>query len=111
VASSHGEWMEILSAGAPDSEVAAVRRATTTGEPLGSTDFLEGLERQAGRRLRVQERGRPRRKPESKAEAAAASQASLLAGGEGEQRVKCVPFFPATMDLSATGCVAERTAA
>jgi putative transposase len=76
---NYGEWKEILTVGAPDGEVAAVRRATSTGEPLGSTEFIMGLERQAGRRLRVWERGRPRQKPQSGEEAV--RQACLFAVG------------------------------
>lgn len=34
-------------------------RATRTGEPLGSPEFVRDLERRAGRGLRVVERGRP----------------------------------------------------
>jgi hypothetical protein len=54
----------------PEAESEAVRRATRTGEPLGSRDFISGLERQMGKRLRVGERGRPHRKPQSREEAA-----------------------------------------
>ncbi|MBZ5585919.1 MAG: transposase [Acidobacteriia bacterium] len=64
------EWKEILAAGAPDEECAAVRRATRTGEPLGSRTFLADLERRIGKRLLVLERGRPRRKPRSPEDAA-----------------------------------------
>jgi hypothetical protein len=46
-------------------ECDAVRRATHTGEPLGSREFVTTLERQAGRRLRVLARGRPPKKPEA----------------------------------------------
>ena len=46
----------------PEEECAAVRRATGTGEPLGSPEFLRSLERAAGRRLRVLDRGRPRKR-------------------------------------------------
>lgn len=38
-----------------------IRRATLTGEPLGSREFVSLLERIAGRRLRVLPRGRPRK--------------------------------------------------
>ncbi len=74
-----GEWKEILSAGMSGGEAETVRRATHTGEPLGSRDFLIGLEHRTGKRLRVLERGRPRKKPRSAGEAAI--QACLFAGG------------------------------
>jgi putative transposase len=59
------EWKEILAAGMAECECAAVRRATATGEPLGPREFTADLERQAGRRLRGWERGRPRKPAES----------------------------------------------
>jgi putative transposase len=61
----YGEWQEILSAGMSGGECDTVRRATHTGEPLGSLEFVTTLERQAGRRLRVLARGRPPKKPEA----------------------------------------------
>jgi putative transposase len=61
----YGEWREILTAGIPDGECDSVRRATHTGEPLGTREFVASLERQAGRRLRVLARGRPQKKPEA----------------------------------------------
>ncbi len=73
-----GEWREILSAGISSGECDSLRRATHTGEPLGSREFVTALERQYGRRLRVLARGRPQKKPE--AEDQAGRQASLFAG-------------------------------
>ena len=58
-------WKTRLLSGLSDGERNAVRRATETGEPLGSREFLQQLERQAGRRLRVWGRGRPRKRPGS----------------------------------------------
>ena len=55
-----GEWKKLLMARMDESDSGAVRGATRTGEPLGSGEFVAGLERQAGRRLRVFARGRPR---------------------------------------------------
>ena len=75
----HGEWREILAAALPEGECAALRRATATGEPLGPREFLTNLERQAGRRLRVGERGRPRKTVESAEDRA--RQAWLFAAG------------------------------
>jgi putative transposase len=65
-----GEWKAALSEGLVDAEVEAVRRATRTGEPLGSREFLLELERRQGKRLTVGERGRPRRLPQSEEEEA-----------------------------------------
>ncbi len=56
-------WQASLLTGLADGEIDAVRRATQTGEPLGSPEFLKQLEREAGRRLRVWPRGRPRKRP------------------------------------------------
>jgi len=56
-------WQERLLSGLAHGELDKVRRATQTGEPLGSREFLKQLERQAGRRLRVGEGGRPRKPP------------------------------------------------
>ncbi len=75
----YSEWREILSAGISGGESDAIRRATHTGEPLGSREFVAALERQAGRRLRVLARGRPPKKPEPVE--APGRQGSLFAGG------------------------------
>jgi putative transposase len=56
---SHTDWKESLAQATPQEEVARVRRATKLGEPLGSDSFVQALEAQAGRRLRVLARGRP----------------------------------------------------
>ena len=52
-------WREGLRSGISQTECDSIRRATHTGEPLGSREFLRQLERQAGRRLQVLARGRP----------------------------------------------------
>jgi hypothetical protein len=57
------EWQQVLGAGMMEGEEDAIRRATRTGEPLGSRGFLTALEKDAGRRLRVLERGRPKTPP------------------------------------------------
>ena len=77
------EWQDILSAGMPDADLEAVRRAARTGEPLGSREFVLNLERRTGTRLRVLDRGRPRQKPPSPEDSS--RQTSLFAaGGSGE---------------------------
>jgi len=73
----YGEWREILSAGVASGESDSIRRATYVGEPLGSREFVEALERQAGRRLRVLSRGRPQKKPDAPKDAG--RQGSLFA--------------------------------
>jgi len=60
----YASWKEGLRSGLSDGELHEVRRATQTGEPLGSQEFLKQLERQAGRRLRVGARGRPAKLPD-----------------------------------------------
>lgn len=74
----YGEWQEILSAGMPGGECDSVRRATNTGAPMGSREFVMALERQAGRTLRVLARGRPPK--EHGAVVRAGVQDSLFAG-------------------------------
>ena len=54
-------WRECLEPDPPAEEVDAIRRATRAGEPLGSVEFLDNLERLAGKRLRVMARGRPKK--------------------------------------------------
>lgn len=60
---NYNEWNDILhAADAPTpAQWDSMRRATLTGEPFGSEEFLKGLERQSGRRLRVFPRGHPRK--------------------------------------------------
>jgi len=74
------DWRETQRAEGPDGETEAVRQATRTGEPLGSREFVQRLERWAGTRLGVLARGRTKRKfgaPED-----AADQGCLFAGRE-----------------------------
>jgi putative transposase len=55
----HQDWKAALAMNPPEDELGQIRRATKLGEPLGSDVFVSGLERSAGRRLRVWPRGRP----------------------------------------------------
>jgi putative transposase len=57
---NYREWQDLLLSGMADGESSAVREATRTGVPLGSPEFVVGLERQVGRRLRLLPRGRPK---------------------------------------------------
>jgi putative transposase len=61
---SYKEWNDILhdDSGVPAiAQWDAMRRATLTGEPFGSEEFLSQIEHQTGRRLRVLSQGRPRK--------------------------------------------------
>jgi putative transposase len=54
-------WREVLHGEAMDPGLYdGIRRATLSGRPLGSDEFLQGLERDTGRSLRPQRRGRPK---------------------------------------------------
>lgn len=52
-------WQAWLRAGASESEMAAVRRCTHTGRPLGSESFVRELEEKTARQLAPQKGGRP----------------------------------------------------
>jgi putative transposase len=58
------EWRNLLLGHAQreNEEWDALRRSTMSGEPLGSADFIDQLEQEVGRCLRVPARGRPPRK-------------------------------------------------
>jgi putative transposase len=56
------EWIGFLDAGESSTEVAALRRFTHTGRPLGSAAFVAALEQSTSRRLAPRKRGR-RQKP------------------------------------------------
>ena len=51
-------WREYLSAPEAESDVAAIRRSTHTGRPLGDAAFVSELEKTTGRRLIPQKKGR-----------------------------------------------------
>ena len=52
------EWQTWLGEGQPDSENAAIRRATNLEIPIGARDFIERLETTYNRRLHPQSFGR-----------------------------------------------------
>ena len=54
------DWRDVLAERLEEADVAALRRATGWGRPLGSDRFLAKLERALGRRLRPLPVGRPR---------------------------------------------------
>ena len=56
---SYPDWKAALLLASRPDELDPIRRATKLGEPLGSDEFVRALEAKAGRRLRVQARGRP----------------------------------------------------
>jgi len=55
----HAHWQTCLQSAIPDEDCEAVRCATRTGEPMGASEFVARIEREAGRSLRVLARGRP----------------------------------------------------
>ncbi|HET6215481.1 MAG TPA: transposase [Acidobacteriaceae bacterium] len=52
-------WRHYLAAGEMESKLAEIPRCTPTGRPLGSTEFVQALERAMKRRLAPQKGGRP----------------------------------------------------
>jgi putative transposase len=56
---SEEAWREYLTAGEKESELAAIRRCTYTGRPLGTAEFIGALEKTMLRRLRLLKGGRP----------------------------------------------------
>ena len=58
-----GRWLEVLRTSLGEEALAErIRQATERGRPLGSDEFIDGLERQMHRRLRPLPVGRPKRK-------------------------------------------------
>jgi putative transposase len=56
-------WREYLSAGESQNALAALRRCTYTGRPLGTTDFVTALEKSTLRLLAPRKGGRPKKYP------------------------------------------------
>jgi putative transposase len=54
-------WKECLGSDLADGELQTIRRATRTGEPFGTGEFLRELEQQLGKSLHVGDRGRPKK--------------------------------------------------
>jgi putative transposase len=52
-------WREYLLAGETESEILSVRQSTHTGRPLGTEEFVRGLEGATGRTLAPRKGGRP----------------------------------------------------
>jgi putative transposase len=50
-------WRDYLGMGEMESTLAVIRQRTHTGRPLGSAEFIHGLERDTRRRLVQQKRG------------------------------------------------------
>ena len=59
-------WREYLNAGLTESQLAAIRRSTYSGRPLGSQEFIRTLEKETKRRLAPQKRG-PKKKTDKSA--------------------------------------------
>jgi putative transposase len=75
------EWREILAAGVDPGETEALRRATCAGEPFGGAAFLARLETEAGRRLKVLPRGRPKKEEPTQAGQCDAQRSLFASGG------------------------------
>lgn len=58
------EWRRYLAAGEQESELAAIRRCTYTGRPLGTPDFVSQLEHRTHRLLAPRKGGRPKKSPQ-----------------------------------------------
>ncbi len=54
------QWKEFINKGDEPGEVAAIRKYTTTGRPLGSAVFIQKLEKRFGTRLHALPVGRPK---------------------------------------------------
>jgi hypothetical protein len=56
------DWAPYLEAATQEEQwLARIREATQSGKPIGSPLFVSELERQAGQRLELRLRGRPRK--------------------------------------------------
>jgi putative transposase len=56
-------WRDYLESGVTESQLAAIRRSTYSGRPLGSQEFTRTLETETKRRLAPQKRG-PKKRPD-----------------------------------------------
>jgi putative transposase len=54
-------WQEYLALGEQEGDIIEIRRSTHTGRPLGTEEFVLGLEQSTKRRLAPQKGGRPRK--------------------------------------------------
>jgi hypothetical protein len=61
-------WREYLNAGVTESQLAAIRRSTYSGRPLGSQEFIHTLEKETKRRLVPQKRGPKKKTDKSEAQ-------------------------------------------
>jgi putative transposase len=60
------DWRAYLSQESDPQMLGALRKRTRTGRPVGDDDFIRGLEKMTGTRLRPKKRGRPRKSKEEK---------------------------------------------
>lgn len=51
------DWRDLLAGGLPEPELARLRRHSRTGRPCGADDWIEQLERQTGRALKLRKPG------------------------------------------------------
>jgi putative transposase len=56
-----GDWSAFLRSAMPEDELETLRRHGRTGRPLGDEAFLDRLEAVAGRVLKPQKAGRPKK--------------------------------------------------
>ncbi len=54
-------WRKFLEGGETPAELLAIRRSTSSGRPMGPTEFIHGLEQLTLRRLMPRKGGRPRK--------------------------------------------------
>ena len=57
-----GDWQQFLSGAFPNEDVENIRKHSRTGRPLGSSDFVAGLEHKLDRKLSPRRPGRKRKK-------------------------------------------------
>jgi putative transposase len=75
----HARWRDSLRSTVPEEDCIAVRCATRSGEPLGTSEFVARLELESGRNLRVLARGRPLKNASDPFSAAVSGRSGLSA--------------------------------
>jgi len=73
---NESSWREYLAAQGTEEEIAALRQCTYSGRPLGTPEFIDGLEKAMKRQLAPQKGGRPKKKAIDK------NQGALVFDGE-----------------------------
>lgn len=98
-----GDWNALRNRGLPEEELRDMRRHSRTGRPLGSTPFVERLERIVGRVLTPKKPGRKRKLPKRPKQAlcprnseAAPAAAELCVPGHGAAPCEWCGIAPGT---------------